>query len=105
MVILFCEGQEFIRRNERQVWIWQRVDMDGDLCGYQAHDLVACGVLRNTDTQCDWQPGWGPYLDKLCGEDELTDTDGYEAVHEIDECSFQEGGESPARAEPLFHVL
>ena len=29
----------------------------------------------------------------------------YEAVYEIDECPFQEAGESPAHAEPIFHVL
>ena len=61
-------------------------------------------MLRDQDAQDCRQPRRCPRLNQRCGADNLTDTDGYEGLYEIDECPLQEGRESPACAGPVFHV-
>ena len=53
-------------------------------------------MLRDQGAQDDRQPRRCPHLNQLCGADERTEADGYEARYEIDECPLQEGRESAA---------
>ena len=50
MVFLYCEGQESLGGNERQVWFWKCLDLDGYMRGHEA-DGVLVGRLTNAHSK------------------------------------------------------